>query len=44
VTGSDAALSRCLEEAAWNLDLPPDFDQPWARWTVSLPPPISTRL
>jgi hypothetical protein len=39
VTGTDAALARCLQEAAWNLDLPPDFDQPWARWTVSVPPP-----
>ena len=38
VTGTDAALSRCLEEAAWSLDLPPEFDQPWARWTVQLPP------
>ena len=39
VTGTDAALSRCLEEAAWDLDLPPDFNQPWARWTVQLHPP-----
>jgi len=39
VTGIEAALSPCLEEAAWNLDLPPDFDQPWVRWTVHLPPP-----
>ena len=39
VTGTDAALSRCLEEAAWGLDLPPEFDQPWARWTVALPAP-----
>ena len=41
VTGTDAALSRCLEEAAWGLDLPPEFDQPWARWTVALPAPAS---
>jgi len=39
VTGTDAALSRCLEEAAWGIDLPREFDQPWARWTVELPPP-----
>ncbi|HEY7371360.1 MAG TPA: VWA domain-containing protein [Polyangia bacterium] len=39
VVGADAALSRCLEEAAWGLDLPPEFNQPWARWTVQLPPP-----
>jgi len=37
--GAEAALSRCLEEAAWSLDLPADFNQPWARWTVTLPPP-----
>jgi len=34
VTGTDAVLSRCLEEAAWGIDLPREFDQPWARWTV----------
>ena len=39
VTGTDAVLSHCLEEAAWGIDLPPEFDQPWARWTVELPPP-----
>ena len=42
VTGTDAALSRCLEEAAWGLELPPEFDQPWARWTVALSPPPAT--
>jgi hypothetical protein len=41
VTGADADASRCLQEAAWGLDLPPDFDQPWARWTVQLPPPAA---
>ncbi len=39
VSGTDAVLSHCLEEAAWGLDLPREFDQPWARWTVELPPP-----
>jgi hypothetical protein len=39
VIGTDAALSACLGEATWDLDLPPDFDQPWVRWTVHLPPP-----
>jgi hypothetical protein len=41
VTGTDAVLSHCLEEAAWNLDLPPEFDQAWARWTVPLLPPAN---
>jgi hypothetical protein len=41
VTGTDVALSRCLEEAAWNLDLPVDFTEPWARWTVNLPTPAA---
>jgi hypothetical protein len=43
VTGTDPVLSRCLEEAAWGIDLPREFDQPWARWTVELPPPDPAR-
>jgi hypothetical protein len=43
VTGTDAVLSRCLEEAAWGIDLPRDFDQQWTRWTVELPPPDHAR-
>jgi hypothetical protein len=39
VVGTDAPRSQCLEEATWNLDLPSDFNQPWVRWTVRLPPP-----
>ena len=42
VSGTDAALSRCLKEAAWDLDLPQEFDQPWARWTVALPVTATT--
>jgi hypothetical protein len=44
VAGTDAALARCLEEAAWNLDLPRDFIEPWARWTVKLPAPAMERM
>jgi hypothetical protein len=30
----DAAVERCLHEAAWDLDLPPVFSDPWERWTI----------
>jgi hypothetical protein len=32
----DPLLERCISEAAWDLVLPPQFDQEWTTWTVAL--------
>jgi hypothetical protein len=29
-------LARCLNSAAWDLDLPAAFSDPWSRWTIEL--------
>jgi len=34
--GKDAALERCLAEAAWSLTLPDQFNQDWETWTVEV--------
>jgi hypothetical protein len=32
----DALLERCLGEAAWDLVLPVQFDDEWAKWSVDV--------
>jgi hypothetical protein len=34
--GSDAAVERCLEDAAWALALPYYFSDPWAGHDVAI--------
>jgi hypothetical protein len=33
---TDALLERCLGEAAWDLALPVQFDNDWAKWSVDV--------
>ncbi len=33
---SDRSLSGCLEQAAWDLDLPDRFEWPWRAWMVRI--------